>query len=415
MPDKAVSGASLSPRSLRVAIIIGLASSYGRQVLAGIGRYALIHGPWHLQIDYEFSRWKLPPWLKNWKGDGVISRIASDEIKDFADQSGIPVVDLNDMVHTLDLPFVYNDQSAVGRLAAEHLLEKEYEHFAFIGQRGLSWSDERAAAYKNVVSSPGFSYSEFEGTEYEKIHSQSSGGLYRNSVWESESDAIHDWLIALPKPVGIMACNSFRGLQLLELCRSAGIAVPESVAIIAGDNEETVCEITSPSLSAVDLDAQAIGFHAAAILNRAMQGQDISTTALRVPPRGIIPRHSTMITAVSDDILGKALEFIRKNYRYNIAPSDVAKHVDVSIRKLQILFKKKLNCSIHARILVFKLETATDLLRRTDLNLTEIAYRCGFNYPQQLSRVFFEKYGIRPGEYRKMNPAANFRLKRNDG
>lgn len=390
---------------MRVAIIIGQASSYGREVLDGIGRYALINGPWHLQLDYEFSRWRLPPWLKKWKGDGIISRIASEEIRKFADQSGIPVVDLNDVVHTLGLPYIYNDQDAVGRLAATHLLEKEYRHFAFIGQRGLSWSDRRAAAFREAVEKPGLSYSEFKGTEYRKIHARSGGGMYRNSVWESETESVGDWVRQLPKPVGILSCNSFRGMQLLEICRSTGIAVPESAAIVAGDNEETVCEITSPSLTAVELDGQTIGFHAADVLDRAMRGIDISGTALFVPPRGIVARHSTMLTAVNDGTLGKSLEFIRENYRYNIIPEDVAEKTGVSLRKLQLLFRKKLNCTIHDRILMFKLEMAATLLRQTDLNLTEIAYRSGFNYPQQLSDAFVRKHGIRPGEYRKMNPA----------
>ena len=389
---------------LRVAIIIGLTSTYGREVLAGVGRYALIHGPWHLQLDYEFSRWQLPPWLKKWKGDGIISRIASREIKDYADKSGIPVIDLNDVVRTLGLPYIYNDQMAVGRMAAQHLLEKEYRNFAFIGQRGLSWSDDRALAFRETVTKLGGTYSEFHGTKYENGRSHAGRGIYRNSVWESESEAIRKWVLKLPKPVGIMSCNSFRGMQLLELCRSAGVAVPESVAIVAGDNEETVCEITSPSLTAIELDGQTIGYHAADILHRAMQGKDISGTAILVPPRTIVARHSSMLTAVSDDILGKSLEFIRENYRYNIMPKDVSSHVNISIRKLQQLFRKKLDCTIHDRILTFKLDTVTTLLRQTDLNLTEIAYRSGFNYPQQLSDAFLKKFGIRPGEYRKMNP-----------
>ena len=388
---------------LRVAIIIGLASTYGREVLAGVGRYALIHGPWHLQLDYEFSRWQLPPWLKKWKGDGIISRIASREIKDFANKNGIPIVDLNE-VRTLGLPYVYNDQAAVGRMAAEHLLEKEYQNFAFIGQRGLSWSDERASAFRETVAKLGGTYSEFQGTEYKNSRFRADRGMYRNSVWESETEAIREWVLELPKPVGIMSCNSFRGMQLLELCRSAGVAVPEAAAIVAGDNEATVCEITSPSLTAVELDGQTIGYHAADILHRAMQGKDISGTAILIPPRGVVARHSSILTAVSDGTLGKSLEFIRENYRYNIMPEDVSSHVNVSIRKLQLLFRKKLNCTIHDRILTFKLEMAMTLLRQTDLNLTEIAYRSGFNYPQQLSEAFLKKFKIRPGEYRKMNP-----------
>ena len=43
-----------------------------------------------------------------------------------------------------------------------------------------------------------------------------------------------------------MACNDQRGLLLLEACRSINVVVPEEVAVIGVDNDEIICNLSSP-------------------------------------------------------------------------------------------------------------------------------------------------------------------------
>ncbi len=382
----------------KVAVIVAITNNYGREVLRGLTQYVHTYGPWRIHCDYEFSRWKFPRWLKAWHGDGIISRLACPEIAAFARRRGIPVIDLNEQNMTLGLPYVYNDQRLVGQTAAEHLMERGFVHFAFIGQRGLLWSDQRCVGFRNSIESASFEFHEFIGKPVDERR-----GDYRTNLWETENLNIQNWLRKLPKPVGIMACNSFRGLQVLEVCRSAGIAVPETAAIISGDDEEVPCELAVPSLSAVRLNGRAIGHLAATLLDKAMFGDDIAGTSILVPPSEIVVRNSSRITVVTDDSLGKALEFIRENARFNIGVRDVAVHVGVSVRKIHLLFQKKLNCTVHDRIIACKVETAARLLRGSELTLEEIAHRSGFNHTQRMSDVFLEKMGMRPGEYRRIS------------
>ena len=381
-----------------VAVIVAITNAYGRDVIRGITQYIHTYGPWRIHCDYEFSRWHFPPWLDKWRGDGIISRLSCPEIAIYAKKRGIPVIDLNEQNTTLGLPFIYNDQFCIGRMAAEHLLECGFEHFAYIGQRGLLWSDQRLEGFSDLIHKVGHEVHEFVGTPVDE-----KSGTYRTSVWEMETKQICRWLQSLPRPTGIFACNSFRGLQLQELCHSANIAVPETMAIITGDNEEVACELAVPSLTAVCFNGRGIGYLAASLLDKAMSGEDISETALSIPPTEILVRNSTFITAPADNTLGQALEFIRENARFNITVQDVANHIGVSLRKIHLLFKQKLHSSVHDRIIACKIETATKLLRGSDLSLTEIAYRSGFNHVQRMSDVFLEKQGMRPGEYRRIN------------
>jgi len=49
-----------------------------------------------------------------------------------------------------------------------------------------------------------------------------------------------------------------------------------------------------------------------------------------------------------------------------------------------------------------RIESACTMLRNTTLSIAEIAYSCGFNTPSTFNRLFQDKIGMTPGEYRKL-------------
>src|SRR3954447_19677115 len=115
-----------------------------------------------------------------------------------------------------------------------------------------------------------------------------------------EVEGVAKWIQSLSKPLGLMACNDFRGIQALDACRRAGIAVPEEVAVIGVDNEELVCKLAYPPLSSVVPNARSIGYEAAALLDRLMRGESESPLALSIPPAEVITRLSTDVNAIAD-------------------------------------------------------------------------------------------------------------------
>jgi transcriptional regulator GlxA family with amidase domain len=48
-----------------------------------------------------------------------------------------------------------------------------------------------------------------------------------------------------------------------------------------------------------------------------------------------------------------------------------------------------------------RIKKATELLKNTNMNISEIAYRCGFNDPKYFSKVFKSSIGKTPSEYRE--------------
>ena len=52
-------------------------------------------------------------------------------------------------------------------------------------------------------------------------------------------------------------------------------------------------------------------------------------------------------------------------------------------------------------IRILRLKRGAQMLRESQLNISEIAYQLGFNNPKYFSKYFKEEYGIMPSDYQK--------------
>ena len=124
----------------------------------------------------------------------------------------------------------------------------------------------------------------------EYLQAQAVSWGHQLPSWEDEIHRVSQWIASRPKPLGLMACNDFRGVQALDACRAANVAVPEEVAVIGVDNETLACELAHPSLSSVIPDCRRIGYEAAKLLDHMMKGERKPTAPGPVPPVGIATR-----------------------------------------------------------------------------------------------------------------------------
>ena len=224
---------------------------------------------------------------------------------------------------------------------------------------------------------------------------------YHQQSWEQEMERVAEWVRRLPKPVGIMAANDFRAIQLLDACRRAQVPVPEEAAVVGVDDEEVACQLANPPLTSVVPDARRMGWEAAALLDQLMRGKTPPFREKFIPPKGIVVRQSTEITALEDPLLAAALSYIRQYACQGIHVADVVRYVGFSRSALQRRFRGHLGRTIHEVILKTRLDRAKMLLAETDLTLAEIAHRTGLHYAEYLHSVFRRQFGITPGQYRQ--------------
>jgi LacI family transcriptional regulator len=220
--------------------------------------------------------------------------------------------------------------------------------------------------------------------------------------WEALQQELADWLIGLPKPVGLMACNDARARYVLEACRLAGLKVPDDVAVIGVDNDEMICELTDPPLSSVDQAARRVGYEAARLLAGGLTGGR-KPPPLRtvVPPVGVVTRASTDTMATSDETVVQVLRSLRADPRQKPDVEALAGQACISRSTLEKRFRGVVGRSIHQEHIRLKLAVVRQMIADTGLPLKTVASRCGFSSVQYMTSFLSRHLGATPARLRQ--------------
>ncbi len=375
----------------RVAVLVETSNAYGREIQFGIADYVRARDNWSMFVEQHELGALPPPWLLRQKWDGIISRPTTFDLARAFRRMKAPVVDLNDLNQDLGFPRLQSDNHAIGRLAADHLLERGFRNYAYCGFSAEAWAGERRDGFLDRLANRRFDVSIYE-TFWRRRHVL---------TWMAEQDRLARWLKKLPQPAGIFACNDVRGRQVLEACRRLGISVPERVAVVGVDNDELLCRMSDPPLSSVLPDAHRLGFMAAALLDRLMSEHKPKLSVKRIAPRTVVTRRSTETLAVEDPDISAALRFIREKACEGICVADVLKTVPLSRSLFERRFQQCAGRSPHGEIRSVQLRRAAQLLEETDLPLKKISQLCGLSRMEYLSYLFKQAFGQSPGVYRK--------------
>lgn len=373
-----------------VAVIVETSNSYARGILRGIHDYAKSRR-WTLYLT-EHGRHEIDEsFAGDWTFDGIIARIETDHMARIVTAMNVPTVDLSAARLVEGIPWVETDDDAIARLALEHLRDCGLQNFAFFGDPFYNWSTWRQQAFERILA-----HSDTTGQRIFNLPARTEPRIR----WWTQREAIRAWLDSLPKPVGIFACYDACGQQLLEICRYYEFAVPNDIAIVGVDNDELLCEITTPSMSSVVPNAFRTGVHAAEILDRLLHGEKLPGRKHAIEPLGVRKRVSTDVLAVGDRHVAEAVAFIRGNAHKNIRVEDLLAAVPLSRRVLEARFRKALNRTPHQEILRVRTNAVRELLLETDMPLSQISEALGIEHPEYLSVFFKKETGLTPREYR---------------
>jgi LacI family transcriptional regulator len=219
--------------------------------------------------------------------------------------------------------------------------------------------------------------------------------------WGLEQEYMRAWLTALTKPCGLMAAMDIRGKQVLDTCALAGIRVPEEISVVGVDNDETICENTTPTLSSVLPDFEGAGYMAAELLDRLMRSSKRQAVRLTYDVKRIVHRLSSQDMKQSSRLAVSAMEFIRLNACAGITVTDVVRYLNVSRRFAELRFREARGHSILDEIQSHRLDRVRALLRETDLPIGEIGERCGYLTETYLKTLFKKRFGVTMRDYRK--------------
>jgi LacI family transcriptional regulator len=189
---------------------------------------------------------------------------------------------------------------------------------------------------------------------------------------------------------------------VLDLCRHAGLAVPDDVAVLASDDDELLCEATRPPLSGLIVASRQIGYRAAERLDALMRGGEDRGQIEHLAPIEIITRGSTETFAIEDRELLKAVIFMRQNAYGPLTIQEVADAVPMTRRSLERKFQQSYGRSPLAELHRLRLARAKQLLVQTDHPIAGVAVASGFGTPEYLATRFRKELGTTPLRYRSI-------------
>lgn len=379
-----------APPARHVALLVETSRAYGRNLLKGVNRYIAEHEHWSLFLELRALDSHVPRWLSTWKGDGIVARTGSAAMAEAIAATGLPGVELRASKIPHGLPFVGCDNSDLGQIVADHFIENGFRNFAVFHLDTERYFEERRDNFREYLASRGHTCLEH--------HAPNHGE--RPANWERHQADVAAWVASLPKPVGILACTDQLAFWLLDACRRAGVAVPEEVAVVGVENDETLCTMARPQLSSVAFDGERVGYEAAALLDKLMAGEPPPPEPVLVPPKGLVVRQSSDITAIEDPEIAAAVRYIREHACHGINVSDIVKHVGLSRSFLERSMRVAIGRTPREEIARVRFGRVQGLLADTELSLASIANRCGFEHPQYMAEVFKKHFGITPGAYR---------------
>ncbi len=107
-------------------------------------------------------------------------------------------------------------------------------------------------------------------------------------------------------------------------------------------------------------------------------------------------------TLTKNDIkkIHEAAKYIVDHVSYYMSIKTLTTLFGITPKKLQLGFKLLYSKSVNEYIRQIKLEIGRDLIKNTDKTISEIVYCIGYKSRSYFSKVFYDKYGILPIEYR---------------
>ncbi|EMI27292.1 xylose operon regulatory protein [Rhodopirellula europaea SH398] len=379
-------------RPRHVGILVETDDSWGRNVVEAICRFGHSSG-WTVLISPRDAqgRLRLP---KVWNGDGIIASLRTASSVRHVKSLNLPVVDVGIMIPKADwFGRVATDDAARAKMAFEHLRDRGLTHFACYAPPIGRYSDVRSIAFADAVAAGGYQCAMYEATRDD------------TAGWLTNYSNVRRWLSTLPRPLGIFAADPYPARQLVEICSVDSIQIPDEVAVLSGDDDELLCNVASPQISAVELASHQLGETASQMLSKMMSGSATPKRETLIPPLQVRGRHSTDILAMPDDEIAEVLRFIRDRARDGITVADLLQTFPISRRRLEQRFRAELNRSPAEEIRRVRMSHVGRLLLDSDKPISTIAYESGFATGASLSQAFRQHFGTTPGEYRRQNHA----------
>lgn len=383
-------------RQRNIVIALNIGGKAGREYLQGIFRYINEGHRWKFHLLHHSDELTVP----------VISR----ELENAADaflvgfaKAGEPIelllrqpkpvvfVDYPGMhvpSRRKDIVFVRSDDEALGLLAAHYLHRcGNFRSYGFLPDaESPRWSILRERGFRKFLMKKGI---------VPDIYTPRG----------NSGDNLESWGRALEKPAAVFAVSDNHAVDFTAACQHAHIDIPGQLILAGTDNDELLCNSSSPALTSFKPDHEGIGYRAAKELDALLSGRRHRQREIAIAPSLFpIERTSTLRGTTAGFLIRKAVNFINDNAHKGIGVEDVVSFLGVSRRLLYLRFEQQLHKSVHEVIVDARMKIAKRLLAEDAYAKTLFA-KSGFPSAAAMAAAFRSRLGVTPGEYRRAHAA----------
>jgi LacI family transcriptional regulator len=203
--------------------------------------------------------------------DGLILASAqppsSLEVFERIEARGVPYVLIDRRFGGVRAPYVGADDTAIGRLATNHLIERGCRRIAHIAGPPLATGLGRLQGYREALAAAGL-----PALDWYVVQAVDDESAYR---------AVKPLLELHPRPDGVFGYNDPTAAGAMKAILEAGILIPETIKVIGVGNVH-YSDLLRVPLSTIDQNSTAIGKQAAEIMVKAI------TSKRRHAPRTVI-------------------------------------------------------------------------------------------------------------------------------
>lgn len=385
----------------RVILMTDFSEAYARSLLLGIARYvhdnseawSICRLPTSLRDAYGIEY--VVEYAKKIRADAIIGQFyETDDISLFKN-NGIIAIAQDFKSKFTSIPNITGEYIHSGEMAATYFLEKGFKNFAFYGISEVIWSDERYEGFKNAVlkSDPTNFLSDLRPP--------------KTDLWKYDFEEVTRWLHSLPKPVAIMACDDNQAYYITEACNLLKMKegeeifnIPEDIAVIGVDNDETICNLCSPTLSSISQNVEEGGYNVAKMIDRKIRVPNSENEDIIVRSTHIVTRRSSEVFVNEDSAVSKVLKLIHENISSNISVKDILAEIPMSRRLIETRFRKSMKTSLYDYIVRMRVSRMAQLLSEGK-TVSESSFELGQPDIKNMSRIFKRIKGVTPSEYRK--------------
>jgi len=348
---------------IRVVLMTDFSESYANKLIKGMAKYSFERTPMVMckmppSVYASGGISKVLEFAIKWKADAIIGQFDEKDDLNIFKENGIMVFAQDYRKRLEGVSNITSDYAAEGRIAADYLIRQGARNFGFYGLSGMVWSDERREGFISEVSK------ELDGTPVSVMERSSM-----DDIWWYDLGKVTDWLRSLPKPVAMLSCDDNMAFHIIEACNQAdepGLRIPDDVMLLGIDDDESLCQLCSPTLSSYKPMIEHAGYCVAKQLDDRMllplEDRMKETSDVRVLPGSIVTRRSTDVFYHENPYINKVCEYIQKHYTENVKVDDLVALVPMSRRLLEKLFFNEMKTSIHQFIIRLRIEKMIALM-----------------------------------------------------